>query len=328
MIQHLPSPYNFRGQEPQLLPSSIHAAADDLQTRREDIKVKTRMRLLSVSLLLFAALFCVFSAPSARAEAQAPPQTEELYLERSGKKLYGKLYLPEDATSPLPLVILSHGLGSNHHIMEPYAEFFADSGIAAFVFDYIGGSEESLSDGDMKDLSVLTEAADLSFLLDHFLADARFMEDGIFLFGGSQGGFISAFVAGKRSADTAGLILLYPAFNLQDICRELAAQGEIPDNVTIGEHVVGRAYVEDMLTFDIYKTMAQYTGPALLFHGTDDPYVPPDYSRRAADILGAELIVVEGAGHGFTGEDRERVARRSVDFVRDVLSAQSFSAAA
>ena len=106
---------------------------------------------------------------------------------------------------PLPLVILSHGLGSNHHIMEPYAEFFSDSGIAAFVFDYIGGSEESLSDGNMKDMSVLAEAA---------------------------------------------------------------------------------------------------------------------------DILGAELIVVEGAGHGFTGGDMEQVARRSVDFVRDVLSAQSFSAAA
>lgn len=143
-----------------------------------------------------------------------------------------------------------------------------------------------------------------------------------------RGGFISACVAGKRSADAAGLILLYPAFNLQDICRELAAQGEIPDNVTIGEHVVGRVYVEDMLTLDIYQVMAQYTGPALLFHGTDDPYVPPDYSRRAADILGAELIVVEGAGHGFTGGDMEQVARRSVDFVRDVLSAQSFSAAA
>ena len=85
---------------------------------------------------------------------------------------------------------------------------------------------------------------------------------------------------------------------------------------------------EDMLTLDIYQVMAQYTGPALLFHGTDDPYVPPDYSRRAADILGAELIVVEGAGHGFTGGDMEQVARRSVDFVRDVLSAQSFSAAA
>ncbi len=151
------------------------------------MKVKTRMRLLSVSLLLFAALFCVFSAPSARAEAQTSPQTEELYLERGGKKLYGKLYLPEDAVSPLPLVILSHGLGSNHHIMEPYADFFSDSGIAAFVFDYIGGSEESLSDGNMKDMSVLAEAADLSFLLDHFLADARFAEDGIFLFGEVRG---------------------------------------------------------------------------------------------------------------------------------------------
>ena len=39
----------------------------------------------------------------------------------------------------------------------------------------------------------------------------------LFLFGGSQGGFISAYVAGTRQEEIAGLILLYPAFNLQEI---------------------------------------------------------------------------------------------------------------
>ena len=54
------------------------------------MKVKTRMRLLSVSLLLFAALFCVFSAPSARAEAAqaAAEATEDLSPERIAERYW------------------------------------------------------------------------------------------------------------------------------------------------------------------------------------------------------------------------------------------------
>ena len=46
--------------------------------------------------------------------------TEERTMERDGQKIYGKLYLPEETDAALPLVILSHGLGSDHRIMEPY----------------------------------------------------------------------------------------------------------------------------------------------------------------------------------------------------------------
>lgn len=60
--------------------------------------------------------------------------TEERTMERDGQKIYGKLYLPEETDAALPLVILSHGLGSDHRIMEPYAESFADNGFAAGWF--------------------------------------------------------------------------------------------------------------------------------------------------------------------------------------------------
>lgn len=50
-----------------------------------------------------------------------------------------EIFIPETHhIKPLPLVILSHGLGSDHRIMEPYAESFAENGFAAYVFDYIG----------------------------------------------------------------------------------------------------------------------------------------------------------------------------------------------
>ena len=171
-------------------------------------------------------LLMIFSSPIAGASAPENTGsviTENRWLERDGQKIYGKLFLPEETDAPLPLVILSHGLGSDHRIMEPYAESFAENGFAAFVFDYIGGSEESMSDGNMTGMSVLTEAEDLTCILQSFRSDSRFSEDEIFLFGGSQGGFISAYAAGKHPDEIAGLVLLYPAFNLQDICRKLVS---------------------------------------------------------------------------------------------------------
>lgn len=282
---------------------------------------KKRFLRIAILLILLMAMLPQNTLALAR-ERAGGVSTEERWLERDGQKIYGRLYLPEKTDTPLPLVILSHGLGSNHSKMEPYAESFAENGCAAFVFDYIGGAEKSMSDGSMTDMSVLTEAEDLFCVLDAFRGDARFSEDEVFLFGGSQGGLISAYAAGKRPDEIAGLVLLYPALNLQDICRKLVSdEGEIPDSAVIGKHTVGGIYVRDMLSFDIYEVLGQYPGPVLLFHGTADPYVSLAYTQRAQQALAdARTVIVEGAGHGFYGEDRERVEGEAAAFVQEIAA--------
>ena len=87
--------------------------------------------LRMVLLLMLAVLISVGKAGGSVRAEPAAFRTEDCPMERDGKRIYGKLYLPETTAGPLPLVILSHGLGSNHLIMEPYAERFAQSGIAA-----------------------------------------------------------------------------------------------------------------------------------------------------------------------------------------------------
>lgn len=90
---------------------------------------------------VFLILLLASSSPAGAvfaAENMGGVITEEHCLERDDQKIYGKLFLPEKSDAPLPLVILSHGLGSDHLIMEPYAESFAENGFAAYVFDYIG----------------------------------------------------------------------------------------------------------------------------------------------------------------------------------------------
>lgn len=283
------------------------------------MKIKRFLRACVFLILLLASSSQASAAFAA--ENTGGVITEERCLKRDERKIYGKLFLPKESDAPLPLVLLSHGLGSDHRIMEPYAESFAENGFAAYVFDYIGGSEESLSDGNMTEMSVLTEAEDLSCILESFRSDSRFSEDEIFLFGGSQGGFISAYAAGKHPDEIAGLVLLYPAFNLQDICRTLVSDtGEIPDSAVIGEHTIGGIYIRDMLTFDIYEVLRQYPGPVLLFHGTADPYVPLAYTQRAGQVLAdARTVIIEGAEHGFKGEDRKRVERESTAFMQEIM---------
>lgn len=266
-------------------------------------------------LLILLALLPAASAGGEAAEALSY-RVEECSLERDSMHLFGELYLPEGAEGPLPLVILCHGLGSNHEKMVPYAEFFAENDTAAYVFDFIGGSEVSRSDGKMTEMSVLTEAEDLDAVIDYFRGDERFAEGKLFLFGGSQGGMICLYTAGKRPGDIAGLVALYPALNLQDICRQDTANG-VPDTVQIRNHIVGSVYLKDMLTFDIYEVMKNYTGPVLLMHGTADPMVPVSYAEKAAEVLSdAELIILEGAGHGFKGADLERAANDALRFIR------------
>jgi len=60
-----------------------------------------------------------------------------------GLKCSGSLYLPNKASKP-PVVIMAHGFGYAKDCgLQPYAEHFANKGMAAFVFDYrhLGKSE-------------------------------------------------------------------------------------------------------------------------------------------------------------------------------------------
>ena len=51
-------------------------------------------------------------------------------------------------------------------------------------------------------------------------------------------------------------------------------------------------------TGDLRLRLANISAPTLVLHGSDDPLVPPEAGRdTAANIAGAELLIVEGMGH-------------------------------
>ncbi len=59
---------------------------------------------------------------------------------------------------------------------------------------------------------------------------------------------------------------------------------------------------------DVYEHIKAFTNPVIIYQGDKDPVVGLDYAKRVDEALpNSELIVVEGAGHGFGGKDRTLV---------------------
>ena len=243
---------------------------------------------------------------------------EELVIQDGGLNIWGKLYLPKGIES-VPLAICSHGFGGSYRNTEEYAKNFARHGIAAFSFDFTGGGSGSRSGGSTTEMSVLTEAADLDSVLDYFKSYSGIDPERIFLFGESQGGFVSTYVAGTRPEDVAGLVVLYPAYVLQDSSRQSNPDPQNgPETSSLMGVRIGRIYDVDAQSFDIYEVMANYSKKTLIIHGTSDSIAPISYSERAAEAFpNAQLIKIDGAGHGFGGNTMDQASQLAISFIED-----------
>ena len=242
---------------------------------------------------------------------------EKLTLKVGDDDIYGVMCLPNAEKKTYPAVILSHGFGSNAESCKPYAKIFAANGYAAYAFDFRGGGVDSRSSGTTTEMSVLTEAEDLTAVLEQVRTLDYVDESRVFLWGASQGGFVSSYVAANRPDDVKALILYYPAFVLQDDARaRIPSPGDIPKTETIWGTEIGAIYNMDAMSFDISETIGNYKGDVLIVHGDRDDVVPLSYSERAATVYeSAKLIVFEGGGHGFS--DRiDEAAAYSLDFLR------------
>lgn len=243
---------------------------------------------------------------------------QRLDFKRNEQTIAGELYLPKEMHDKA-LVILSHGFGANWSKTKPYAQYLASHGLAAYVFDFIGGGLDIQSDGQTTDMSVLTEAADLETVLNGFASDSRFQS--IFLFGESQGSFVSTYVAANDPKKIAGLVLLYPAFVLQDDAKKRTPHlDQLPEVQEVMGVPIGKRYTLDALSFDIYDEMKRYSGPVLIIHGSADPIVPLSYATRAEQVFPrAHLEIIPHAGHGFSGQDLRQAAQWSLGFIDKIL---------
>jgi dienelactone hydrolase len=246
----------------------------------------------------------------------------ETYFERDGKQIYANLYIPNSAGPKYPTVILSHGYTATHAVTAPYAKTFAENGIAACVFDFCGGSISSKSDGETTEMSILTEEADLTAVMNGLSTNSAVDAENLFLMGESQGGVVSALTAASNADRVKALVLLYPAFIISEGANEkYKTVEEIPETQTVLGMKIGRIYYEDILNMNIYEEIKKYTGDVLILHGDKDTLVPISYSERAVqEYSAASLTVIKGGEHGFFGNLETEASEDALTFVSNHIS--------
>lgn len=244
-------------------------------------------------------------------------RTEELsFINNRGQKIVGKAYVP-DGNGTFPTVIFAHGFGSNYRELMHHGDGFADAGIVCVFFDFCGGGPETLSDGDMSEMTIPTEIEDLKCVTEA-VSDLAYVDaDNLFLQGESMGGFVSAYVAAQIPDRIRALVLWYPAFVIPDDSRKRIAEGK---DTVLGFHL-SPEYNRTAAEISIYDVISHYKKPVVIIHGDQDTLVPIEYSRRALTAFhDVRLEVIEGAGHGFDGNDSRRARELSVEHILSNIS--------
>ena len=285
--------------------------------------------LLAASLLAGCAQPSVSSTPAATVQTTTSDssftmdlnkryeyEVREMTVDNHGETIWGEAYIPKTG-GKLPLVLTSHGMGANHESGTSYAKKYAPRGFAVYTWDFRGGSNannENRSDGKSTDISVMTEVSDVEAILDAVKSWDFVDTDHIYLQGGSQGGLVTAITGLRRQDEVAGLILLYPAFGMVALGAQYSE--DMPEENQVGSIIVGKRFFKDMEEADVRDELQNFTKPVLILQGSEDGLVSPESSEAAAQSYpDAEYHLIEGAGHGFSGEHHDQATNYALDFL-------------
>jgi dienelactone hydrolase len=180
---------------------------------------------------------------------QAPPQN-----------VVGYLYLPANATGPVPALVLKHdsgGLsGPGGDNVRKWAQMLAGWGVAALVVDSFGPRGVSGTASDQAQLSQWVDVADALNALKVLAADPRIDKNRIGIMGWSRGGTVAMVTA-----------------------LETARQAVLdPDGPKFAAHIVfyGSGATQ-------YRDKATDGAPMLFFHGAADDYAAMAPTKEFAD---------------------------------------------
>lgn len=246
----------------------------------------------------------------------------EISIKRDGLILRGEVIKPEKERCPV--AILFHGFmgcrgySEDHHFYK-LAQKLKAAGIASVRFDFNGHGK---SDGDFTDMNIYNEINDAIKILDYAKALPYATE--IYIVGHSQGGVVGGMLAGYYADIIKKLILLAPAATLKDDAKKGTCFGiaydtnHIPQTLAIenGTQIVGGHYFRIVKTLPIYEVTANFKGPVLIIHGTEDEAVNPIAAKQYKEYIpDAELILVPGENHSLNAYAQNDIHDKIVKFL-------------
>ena len=253
--------------------------------------------------------------------------TQEIWVQNGDLRIYGIAYVPE-TDGKKPLVIFSHELGNDHTSGVRYAERLAEAGYAAYVFDFCGGTVGgNRSDGSNKGMSILTEASDLTAVLESAKTWDFVDPNKIVLLGGSMGGLVTTVVGCTHQDEIAGMILMYPALSakVDGGMEKYPTKDDVPEDVSLfgGWIHVGKNYITDLWDVDFDRLLSSYQGHMLLLHGDRDSTVPISWSEHAKEIIpDCEFYVIQNGGHEFFGQPFEDAMSHILPYLDTQLNSE------
>lgn len=232
---------------------------------------------------------------------------------RQGLAIRGMVHYPSQE-GPAPCLFFCHGFTATriepHFMYVKIARILANLGIACVRFDFAGSGE---SDGEFRDMTILTEVADLEAVTTWALNQERIDPAHHNLLGFSKGSAVSILAAARHPQVYRNLLLISPAANMLDVyTREIVGDKvkiyQETGEVDVAGNLLSKAAIDVMTEINIYTEAKKITAPALLVHGTLDNVVPPFTSIKLAEIWGghSELALIAGSDHWYSSAALEK----------------------
>ena len=252
--------------------------------------------------------------------------TSELHCRSVNGEIFGRLYLPYSSPyasdGKIPVMVMAHGFNGTHQETRGFAETMARNGVAAYIFDFCGGSMASRSEGNTADMSVHTEEADLEAVVAALCRLPNIDSRRVSLLGCSQGALVSTITAADNPGMFNAVALIYPALGIPETAPfMLERTRDTPCDFEFWGMKMSQKYYRSILGLAPFAYLERISAPLLVVYGDEDAITPSETMERVSSLpSGPAMRKIEGGKHGFPDPFNHRLAETYVmSFIREVL---------
>jgi len=134
-----------------------------------------------------------------------------------------------------------------------------------------------------------------------------------------MGGAVATQLCKTRKDDVDKLILWSPAGNMRAYAKKADQLVPVLDNgnYDLGGIELGREFVDELKTKDLFKGIEVYDKPVVIFHGTEDINVSLRIAKKYKEkYKNCELHIIKNGDHTFNSLTiREEIFAKNVKFI-------------